>query len=131
MGVKKVLLINPSLDYIYDASSFKQRLLKHLINVSPPGGLKWIQAFLKSKGYEARLFDFYLDPSLNGLIKTVKSFKPDVIGFSVSSPALRNASMLLRKLKKHQSFYSVIGGPHLSTNPQFLAELNYYYGIVG
>ncbi len=126
----KILLINPS-SFINELGFFKRKIFKEAVNTIPPIGLMYIQAHLRKQGNLVKIYDYYLEPNIDKLNNLVTDFSPDVIGFSSTSPAIKNTQKIHDYLRKRHKFISVLGGAHITALPEFLLESNFDYGVVG
>lgn len=126
-----ILLVNSCPKFIDDLGFFKRKILKETLNIIPPIGLMYIQSLLKKKGHNVRLYDHYLESDIDKLNNLVNDFSPDVIGFSSTSPSIKNSDRINNYLKKKYDFASVLGGAHITAKPEFLLESNFDYGIMG
>ncbi len=81
---------------------------------APPLGLAWIAAVLERAGHKVKIID---SPArklgLKEFIQMVKSFSPDVIGFSIITPTAYRAYRAIKLLKEFFSDIPLVaGGPH-------------------
>lgn len=86
------------------------------LDITDPMGIMCLIANVKRHGHESDLYLTNLEPNL---FKAVADYKPDVIGFSVTSGSEPYYLELIRRLRKHASFVSIMGGPH----PTFFPEI--------
>ena len=86
------------------------------LDITDPMGIMCLIASVKQRGHEADLFLTNLEPDL---FRAVAEYKPDVIGFSVTSGSEPYYIELIRRLRRHVKFISVVGGPH----PTFFPEI--------
>jgi len=89
------------------------------LDITDPMGIMCLIANVKKHGHEADLFLTNLEPNL---FKAVAEYKPDVIGFSVTSGSEAYYLELIRQLRKHAKFISIMGGPHASFFPEIVEE---------
>ena len=85
-----------------------------------------------SDAYEGKPFTFTesaqsintddITERFNNIFNTVKSFKPDLIGYSVMTGEHYDVIKLNKRLKKDFKFISVMGGPHPTFNKQVIEE---------
>jgi anaerobic magnesium-protoporphyrin IX monomethyl ester cyclase len=117
--MKRVLLLSPPLTLEKRYGS----LGKGGSNM-PPIGLLYLGSILRKSGYEA----FLLDPScpersLEDLIKEIVDIKPDYVGISVPTMAIKPAAIFAKELKQAlPHIKSIIGGPHISAVPEATME---------
>ena len=127
MEIKRVLLINCSIDKI------SRNKIKKQVS-SPNLGLLSIAGVLIMHGYNIKILDFFANPisreEYNSILKT---FDPDVIGFSVytrTTPFLKKILTITNSLE-YKGIY-VAGGPHASfAVEEMLNELEIDYVIRG
>ncbi|MBF0439232.1 MAG: cobalamin-dependent protein [Magnetococcales bacterium] len=111
----KLLLINlpKNLDNRYDYDLVIQ-----------PLGLACIASFLQSKGFDTVLYDanaYHLVRS--EILQYIDQIGPDMIGISVMTYQLPIVVSFLRDLKRRNSHLLVVlGGPHVSAEPQSTME---------
>ena len=86
------------------------------LDITDPMGIMCLIASVKQRGHEADLFLTNLEPNL---FRAVAEYKPDVIGFSLTSGSEPYYLELIRRLRRHAKFISVVGGPH----PTFFPEI--------
>ena len=87
------------------------------LDVTDPLGIMSISAVLKRAGHTVDL----LIPNLeSNLFKKVRSFAPDIIGFSVTTGSEDYYLEMIRRLKEELSFTAVFGGPHPTFFPDVL-----------
>lgn len=128
---KKILLINTKVSSLEDMNFIKRKVWKRVYCKTPPLGLMWLQAYLKKKEYEVKVFDRYVNNSLEELGGLVENFQPDVIGFSATTPGVSDAKKVLNELNGKYDFISVLGGAHISSDPDSFLDMDFDYGIVG
>jgi anaerobic magnesium-protoporphyrin IX monomethyl ester cyclase len=104
MRFKKVLLVRPN----YRESHYEYAGL--------PTGLGYISEALSASGIEHMVFDMCLGYSDQDLLKTINSFKPDLVGISMMSFKYRDHYALADKIRIACKGCAVVaGGPHVST----------------
>jgi radical SAM superfamily enzyme YgiQ (UPF0313 family) len=86
------------------------------LDITDPMGIMCLVAAVKARGHEADLMLTNLEPNL---FQAVADYKPDVIGFSVTSGSEDYYLELIRRLRRHATFIAVMGGPH----PTFFPEI--------
>lgn len=103
----KILLVNPSQKKVYE-------------NIASPAflplGLGYIGAYLKKSGHEVYILDY--DTEHNNFINIIKQFKPNFIGFTVTTPTFPNAIELISKAREISDAKIVIGGIHATIRPE-------------
>lgn len=101
-------------------------------NVVPPLGLMYVAAVLEKAGHAVQIYDS--DPDFqSSMIREIKEFDPDLIGFSFLTVAYQRAYKLARKLKEEMPdkiFCS--GGVHTTVKPaETLKEFDLDFIVVG
>jgi len=103
----KVLLVNPEYMQVYGK-------YKHVARIGvfyPPLGLMYLAASLERDGHRVRLLDCEVENE--SLIDCLKSFKPDMVGITSTTPLHHNAMELFNIVKKINSgIITVSGGAH-------------------
>lgn len=124
---KKILLINCAI------SIESREKIKEAVS-SPNLGLMSIASVLKMHGYEVKMIDFFVE-RLTGkeFVEQMKSYEPDVIGFSVYTrtvPFLKRITAILRKI--NYKGIIIAGGPHPSfCEKEMLCEYGVDFVIKG
>lgn len=101
------------------------------IGVFPPMGILYLAGVLRSQGrHEVRLIDCILERlTPEAAAARAAAFAPDVVGLTVYTPTLFDATVLTRKLRAVLPKAAIVwGGPHTSLYPQEslgLAEVDY------
>jgi len=118
MKSKKVFLVNPPFEKIYEKTN-----LKKVVPSNPPIGLACIGASLLREGYEVKIFDFNLYNDKNKFARELKNFNPDFMGISFVTPLIREAEKILKIAKKiNKKMILIGGGPHCSSFPESALE---------
>jgi len=120
---KKILLVNPIKSSLSDLAIF------------PPIGLGYIASALKKEGFfNVEILDCLRDNfTLDKFKEYIEDEKPDVVGFTVFSLALKNVLDSARKIKEiNKNIITLVGGPHPSAIPQrAIEDENIDYGVIG
>ena len=104
MRFKKVFFVNLP----YEAGRYSKPL-------NPPASLGYLAEYISSKGLEYDVLDMSFGYSFDDFKKRIKSFKPDLIGFSVFSFQYLKAYEFIKRVKTSFPDISLIaGGPHPS-----------------
>ena len=120
MRFERVLLISPPSDSELGASR-------------PSAGLGYLSETLSKTDIEHQVLDMRLRGSRRGLRKSIQSFQPDLIGFSLFSHGYKKAYELAKQVRALRPNAAIaVGGPHVSTfREQVLEELpEVDYGVV-
>lgn len=107
----KILFVIPKTKTMFGDDSGKKDLPGY-----PHVGIAFLVAFLKknSPSTEIKIYDEQVESSQE-LIKTIKNFKPDLIGITCFTYNYRYFYDLISKIKKETRTLLVLGGPHVST----------------
>jgi len=105
----------------------KARLAEHFGHISPPLGLLYLSAYLKSLGHETRVL--HLDATRlmdEGVAEVMKSFSPDIVGLSAITAEADSMHALAALSKASLPGVPVIaGGPYPSGyDEECLADSN-------
>ncbi len=103
-------------------------------NRHPNFGICSLASYCRKHNISTRIFDLSIQKfRISSLIKEIKSLKTKVIGFTATTPEINSAAIIAHKLKKHITFTSVIGGPHISALPKKTMELykQFDIGVIG
>jgi radical SAM superfamily enzyme YgiQ (UPF0313 family) len=107
---KRILLINPPL---YEYSKVE----KINIEMIPPLGVGFIAQVAKDLKIDVKIIDAeYLHYSIYKIIDEIVNFKPDLLGFSITTPTYDIVSKILSKFTKKltKNFKIIVGGPHVT-----------------
>jgi radical SAM superfamily enzyme YgiQ (UPF0313 family) len=99
---------------------------------SPPLGLLSIAAALVANQHDVKVFDISSD-NIQEKVNEIEQFRPELIGFSVSSFQFQSSKELIRILRdKFRKTFFVGGGVHISAIPEFsLRNLNLDCCVIG
>jgi radical SAM superfamily enzyme YgiQ (UPF0313 family) len=104
MSFHKVLLINAD----YPDSHYQYSGL--------PVGVGYISEALSAAGLDNQIFDLSLERDFKRLKRTIETYRPDLIGYSLFTFRHRYNYSVMEKIKEaFPSIPIVAGGPHLST----------------
>lgn len=126
----RVMLIGPPWGDLYGD-------FKHVAKVGvfyPPLGLCYLSAYLKKGGHTVRLIDAEAEGfNLNGVLREVERFGPDLIGIQVVSPLWDVVLELCKAVKARWDSPIVLGGPHITiVGPEAFEQNPYFdYGVIG
>jgi len=116
----KIWLINPTT--ISHNEGSKRSVVRSLFYNSPPLGLAYLAAVLEHEGFEVVITDAALEglqPEMLG--KAVQTIKPDLIGFTATTPNYYLAVAAARAIRASMPQVLIgVGGPHISANPDHL-----------
>lgn len=94
----------------------------------PPIGLVSIATYLKR--YHNFKHTEIIDVNWEDPIKSLKNYRPDVVGISSISESYQQAIELAKKIKSILSCPIIIGGVHISTLPTSLSSV-FDFGVIG
>ncbi|TET71895.1 MAG: B12-binding domain-containing radical SAM protein [Candidatus Aminicenantes bacterium] len=82
-------------------------------------GIMILSAILKTNGHKC---DILIDSLEKNLVERIESIKPDIIGFSITSPRYSWMKNLAKKIKSEFERPIVVGGPHPTFHPEIISE---------
>ncbi len=100
---------------------------------APPLGLAYIAAVLELHGHKVKILDAAsLDMSINDIVKTILSEKPDILGISALTPSVKTGYAIASKVKEHYPDLPVVmGGPHVSFMYEEALNHDVDYVVIG
>ena len=116
----RVTLLNPPLDKL--ALHRLGPIVKILFYNSPPLGLCYLAAVLKQKKYEVEIIDAAVEGlSLEKVMKRIAKFSPQIVGVITFTACKHSSYEAVREIKtRFPGIKVVIGGPHITSNPEDL-----------
>ncbi|HOK03739.1 MAG TPA: radical SAM protein [Victivallales bacterium] len=98
-----------------------------------PLGVLYLSSFLKKKSHNVIVIDAAAENlDNNEIIRRIIKHDAKLVGISSTSVALQNSKILAKNLKSELNVRTVIGGPHISSNPDDISKLNEFdFGIIG
>ncbi len=118
----KVLLISPS------TGKEDQQVAR--VRKEPLGAC-YISAFLRKNGHFTRVIDQF-DKSDNQVLNEVKSFQPDIVGFSTMTYNYPDGILLAERIKQENKNIPIIfGGSHASGVPEIVKEKVIDFAVIG
>ncbi len=104
----KALFIVPSQKKVYGAN---------ILPAYPPLGILYVSSAIEKLGVEVRILDMDIDKvTLKYLASFIKEFKPNIIGFTGTTPLVNNALELAGQIKEFCDTPIVLGGIHATMN---------------
>lgn len=128
----KVFLINPPL--VKYVNKKIAPVVENLFYNSAPLGLCYLAAVLRQEGVEVEILDALVEGlKFSGVISRIKKFNPDIIGISSNTISFNSAAFLTRTVKKiFPNKIIIIGGPHITANPDdLLKHPEFDIGVIG
>lgn len=86
--------------------------------VMEPLGVTYLSSVLKKAGHETQLCAL----TQGGVLEAVEAFRPDLVGYSLSTGYERRFFDLNRELKERFGVFSVFGGAHPTFFPEMIDE---------
>lgn len=119
----KILLVNPSFTGVYGNFSPAAKIGV----LYPPLGLASLVANIE--GYhETKIIDLELNPNL---LDALKSFQPDIVGVTFTTPLYNQALDIFKIVKKYsESIWTVAGGPHCSAVPETVISSSFVDTVI-
>ena len=105
----KVALIFPP----YNHKKFEEniRVVSEEFGVYPPLNLAYVAAIIEQAGHNVILIDANaLKLSKENVLKRVKKFNPDLLGFMLTTYMFHQTLDWIRYLKKNTGVFTVVGG---------------------
>ncbi len=119
---RRVTLIRPAYSYVYQVFG---KLPKNR-EIRPPLGLLYIAAVLEREGHEVKVID--AEPKAappDELYKEILATKPDIVGFTATTPEFPLVQELVKRMKKeYPKIIIMVGGAHVSALPRQTLEEN-------
>ncbi len=107
----KVLLVDVPFGF-QEIGGEKERFAD-VLNVIPALGLAYLAAVAEKEGHEVRILDCARGLGFDAVSEAGRSFSPDVVGMTATTPTFNNAvraASILREIVPRATF--VVGGPH-------------------
>lgn len=104
MGVRLLLISPPT-----------RSVVKEVLGASgPPLGLAYLAAVAREYGWKVKIIDGLTENIMpQDLASIIKSFQPDVVGLTATTPAIYDAYAVAKIVKEHvPSALVLLGGPH-------------------
>ena len=114
----KVVLCNPPNSY--ELIGNDPVIIKEQQGVSPPLGILYIAAYLKSTGrYEISVIDAQAEDLTHQQVgERVHQLNPDVVGITAMTFTLIDVKMVMEEIRKRvPNIPIVVGGPHVVIYP--------------
>jgi radical SAM superfamily enzyme YgiQ (UPF0313 family) len=110
----KVLFIHPPWGDIYG----KFKSAARVGNRYPPLGICYLSSVLKKGGHTTKIVDAEIESkNINDIIFDINKFKPDLIGFTSTTPLFSATKKMAERMKMRMDIPIVIGGPHVTVLP--------------
>lgn len=120
---------------IYPPYSLKEEFgkLEEVGNLQQPLGLAYLAAVLEKERHQVKIIDAPpLGYTISDIIREVKDFSPDVVGLTTVTVDFYKAIKIACQIKKNLGCPVIIGGPHLTADPEnSMKQKCFDYGIIG
>ncbi|MCX5667430.1 MAG: radical SAM protein [Candidatus Omnitrophica bacterium] len=114
--MRLALVFNP---FKYKLHEENLRVVQKYFGMFPPLSLAWVAAIARQAGHEAIIIDARtLNLSMEETLLRLKSYKPDIMGFMMTTYMFRDTLEWIRYLKKNLSIPVVVGGYNLRVYPK-------------
>ena len=127
----RIALLLPPFANIY--GKFKQVYRNGFLN--PPLGFAYIAAAAEKKGHTVIIIDAESENlTLDEVILRVSGFRPEIIGFTVTSPTFELTTEFAQKIRAaFPQVPTIVGGVHIAIFQKAVLEENpvYDFGIIG
>jgi radical SAM superfamily enzyme YgiQ (UPF0313 family) len=138
MSVCDVILAIPPVDFslLNSVNGRRTRRAGYYLYY-PPLGLCSIAGSLRAAGFGAAIMDGGFEDGWPApLLRRVQAENPAIVGLLVTTPGLPVSFQTIRSLrelkkKKGLRFEIVVGGPHISCDPEIVTDLDADYGVAG
>jgi len=121
----RIALVHPPEPY----RSIASNIIQHPINLAA------LASYIMQYGHQVEIWDFAVEPPTRAhLIKRLKSFLPQAIGFSCMTPLIKTGHKMAEAIKSTDpSIVTIVGGPHVSAVPvETLLEFpSFDIGVIG
>jgi radical SAM superfamily enzyme YgiQ (UPF0313 family) len=81
-------------------------------------GIGILSSVVKKENHKVKLLDLTFNSSIKRSMQVLKSFNPDVIGFSSNSSEFENVKNLAKIFKRKSNAFIICGGIHPTTSPE-------------
>lgn len=120
----KILMLNAPFIPKYSRSSRSPAVTKGG-TIYYPLWLSYATGVLEKAGHEVKLIDAPAVPlSEEQVLKIAKEFSPEICVLDTSTASIHNDVLVLEKIKKEASCFSVLVGPHASALPKETMEMS-------
>lgn len=98
----------------------------------PPLGLCYIASLAEKTGWEAKIIDAEVEGlSLADILSQINEFRPDLIGFTSTTPFFQSVETTASFIKKHFDIPIILGGPHASLTREKAFSSVFDYLFIG
>lgn len=127
--MKIAFVFNP---FSYKCHEENLRVVQKYFGLFPPLSLAWSAAIAEKAGHEAVIIDARtLDLSMSDTVRILKDFKPDVIGYMITTYMAQDTLRWIRYIKERVPVPVIVGGYNLRVYPrETLSHPEIDFGIV-
>ncbi|MFC1576768.1 B12-binding domain-containing radical SAM protein [Candidatus Omnitrophota bacterium] len=127
--MKLALVFNP---FKYKVHEENLKIVQKYFGMFPPLSLAWVAAIARQAGHEVTLIDARtLNLSREEVLERLKSFKPDIMGFMMTTYMFPDTLEWIRYLKKALNIPVVVGGYNLRVYPEdSISHPEIDYGVI-
>jgi len=129
MGMRVALVFNP---FQYKIHEENIRIVQKYFGLFPPLSLAWVAAIAEKAGHKVLLVDARtLRLSREETLRILRLFRPDIIGFMMTTYMFRDTLEWIRFFKKNLDIPVMIGGYNLRVYPrESMAHPEIDFGVV-
>lgn len=127
--MRVALIFNP---FKYKVHEENLRIVQKYFGMFPPLSLAWVAAIARKAGHEVAIIDARtLNLTKEDVLGELKSFKPDIMGFMMTTYMFRDTIKWIGYLKSKLKIPVVIGGYNLHVYPkESIAHPEIDYGVI-
>ena len=120
---------------IYPQWTGSYGIFAHFANKSsswPPLNLAYLASTAEQQGHEVRIIDGQVErKTLRDIVEETKSFGPDLIGLTATTPFFHVAKETAKALKRNIDAPIALGGHHITVLGQKALDPVFDYGFIG
>lgn len=114
--MRLALVFNP---FSYKLHEENLRIVQRYFGLFPPLSLAWVAAIAEKAGHQAIIVDARtLRLSKDDVLDRLREFKPDIMGFMMTTYMFRETLEWIRFLKGHLKIPVIVGGYNLRVYPE-------------
>ncbi|MFH1825336.1 MAG: radical SAM protein [Candidatus Firestonebacteria bacterium] len=99
----------------------------------PHLGLGYLASFLKKENFSVEILDASVEMlNVENIIDIIKDKKPFIVGITVTTPLIRTVYSIIKRIKSENiKCEIVLGGAHISIDPEIIEDMDVQYGFIG